>query len=253
MKFRTIRRLVYLKKARHRRGHGIHSPFLFQLITNVVEDRKKLPEYKYLNKLKIKALKLLSNFSETLTSDIYQQFNLPPLRPRRLYKKVELPLRYCRVLFRLVREFKPRATINYGPALGINLAAISLADSDSIVYQINDVPVYELFSKELLKDSSISNIYFFPENSVFSVTPEFLIVNYPDDSDKSRSILQNCLNLHGDNDVLIIRGIHESKTMENIWRELITNESVRVTLDFFEIGIALFHKGLQKENFIHRF
>ena len=109
------------------------------------------------------------------------------------------------------------------------------------------------FSKELLKDSSISNIYFFPENSVFSVTPEFLIVNYPDDPDKSRSILQNCLNLHGDNDVLIIRGIHESKTMENIWRELITNESVRVTLDFFEIGMALFHKGLQKENFIHRF
>ena len=36
-------RLYY--KTRHHRGHGIHSPFVFSLITKVIEEKK--PYYKY--------------------------------------------------------------------------------------------------------------------------------------------------------------------------------------------------------------
>lgn len=250
MKFRTISRLIYLKRARHRRGHGIHSPFLFRLITEVVESRKRLPEYTIFKGLKNKVLNLLDDFQNPLLTEIYHQLNLHPSKPRKLYKKVELPLRYGKVVFRLIRYFKPSTIINYGPTFGVNLAVMALANNDSIIYQSISDPAYKLISKELIKDSAISNIQFVTENSVPEANPEFIMINYSDNPILSRSVVQKYLRMHGDDRVLIIRGIHESQEMETIWQEMIVNESVRVSLDLFEIGIALFRKGLQKENFI---
>lgn len=242
-----------MKRARHRRGHGIHSPFLFRLITEVVENRTRLPEYRIFKSLKDNVLNLLDDYSEPSLSTVYHQFNLPPSNPHRLYRKVELPLRYGKVVFRLIREFKPSSAINYGPALGANLAVMAMANNDGTVYQLINDQTYELVSKELLKVLAISNVRFFYEDAAPSVNPEFIMINYPGNPDKSRNVVQKCLGLHGEDDVLIIRGIHESKAMESIWQEVISIESVRVSLDLFEIGILLFRKGLQKENFIQRF
>ena len=242
-----------MKKARHRRGHGIHSPFLFHLITTVVENRRSLPEYKILKDLKDKVLNLLNEYSDQSLAAIYNQFTLPLSNHRRLYRKVELPLRYGKVVFRLIREFKPSSVINYGPTFGANLALMAMASDDRIVYQLINNPVNELVSSELLKDLAITNVRFFLDNSAPSINPEFIMINYADNPDLSRSLVQKKLEMHGDDDVLIIRGIHESKEMEAIWREMIASESVRVSLDLFEIGIALFRTGLQKENFIQRF
>lgn len=253
MKFRIIRRIIYLKRARHRRGHGIHSPFLFRLITEVVENRSKLPEYKIFRDLKENAMNILEEASEPSLSVVYHQFDLPPANPHRLYRKVELPLRYAKVVFRLLREFKPSSVINYGPTLGANLALIATANKESQVYQYINNSAYQQISSDLLKYLTISNVCFFDDSSLPFDNAPFLIVNYPFDHAVSREVVRKRLKLHGDDDVMIIRGIHESKPMEAIWKETIASESVRVSLDLFEIGIALFRKGLQKENFIQRF
>lgn len=242
-----------MKSARHRRGHGIHSPFLFRLITEVVENRSKLPEYKIFKDLKEHSMNILEDSSEPLLSAVYHQFNLSPANPHRLYRKVELSLRYAKVVFRLLREFKPLSVINYGPTLGANLALLAMANKDSLVYQyINDV-AYEQISNDLLKYLTISNVRFFNESSVSTNDTAFLIINYPYNPAVSREVVRKRLEMHGDDDVMIMRGIHESKAMEAIWKETIASESVRVSLDLFEIGITLFRKGLQKENFIQRF
>ena len=253
MKFRIIRRIIYLKRARHRRGHGIHSPFLFRLITEVVENKRKLPEYKIFKDLKENAMTILEDSSEISLSAVYHQFNLPPANPHRLYRKVEMPLRYAKVVFRLLREFKPFSVINYGPTLGANLALLAMANKESLVYQYINDTAYEQISNDLLKYLTITNVRFFNESSVPSDDPAFLIINYPYNPAVSHEVVQKRLDLQGDDDVMIIRGIHESKAMEAIWKETIASESVRVSLDLFEIGIALFRKGLQKENFIQRF
>jgi hypothetical protein len=253
MKFRTLSRIVYLKKARHRRGHGIHSPFLFRLITTVIEDKRRLPVYKTFKELNNQALNLLDSFSNPEFSKIYDQFNLRVSKPRKLYRKVELQFRYAKVVYRLINDFKPSSIIHYGPTLGVNLVIMATADYRTPVYQVIDDYEFNFFCADLLKDSTITNIHFLSENAEPFTKPDLIVINYPYHPEKSRSIVAHCLMKHGNSDVIIIRGIHESKMMEQIWQELIATKSVRVSLDLFEIGIALFRKGLQKENFIHRF
>lgn len=253
MKFRTHSRLAYLKRARHRGGHGIHSPFLFRLITLVVEDKRRMPEYKLFKQLKNKALGLLGEIIDPSLVKAYQQFSLSPGNPKRFYRKVEFPLRYITVVFRLIRDFKPSSIINYGPTLGITPAVMATADKDSRVCLVINDQLYESFCNELFKEFANANIKFLSEAAVVSVNSGFFVINYPYDPDLSKIIVADYLTRNGDDDVLIIRGIHESKEMEELWLELIANLNVRVSLDLFEIGIALSRKGLQKENFILKF
>ena len=250
MKFRTISRIKYLKKARHRRGHGIHSPFLFYLITEVIENKEKLPQLKSLRLLKKKALDLIDDSSDSSVKKIYDQFDIRYTKPKKLYKKVELPEKYKHIVFQLIREFKPVSIVHYGPTLGVNLAILATANLDSRVYQVINDPFCELISKRLLDDSAIGNIQIVPEKSEPEIIPEFILLNCLSEPDLSQSIIQNYINQHNDDGVLIIRGIHASKEMETIWQNTIASQNIRVSLDLFEIGIILFRKGLQKENFI---
>ena len=253
MKFSTISRLIYLRRARHRGGHGIHSPFLFRLITSVIEDKSNYPEYKPYKDHQTKAIRLLANFPDPTVNLIYKRFNLSLSKPKKLYKKIEFPNRFGKLIFRLIREFQPSYIFHYGPTLGVNLTLMAMAKSDCPVYQICDEPEYSLFSGDLIKYSECSNILSLTENQEPSILPPFMVVNHPNNPGLTRNIVQKYIANPGENDVLIIRGIHQSLEMYTLWKELIGNNSVRVTIDQFEIGIALFRKGLQKEDFIHSF
>jgi len=253
MKYSILSRIKYLSKAQHRGGHGIHSPFLFHLITTVIENKQQNAEYKIINKLHTNSLNLLNQRQDLpFNQNSGDAINITD-HPRKLSKKLELPRRFHEMIFRLIREFKPAAIIHYGPTIGINSGVMALANPLTPVYQITEHHIYDLLAQELLMDPAFTNLCFLPQNSQQPVRPEFVLINYPDNPERTRNVLQRCIHETGENDLIIIKGIHHSKEMETIWNEMTLQESVRVTLDLYEIGMVLFRRGLQKENFILRF
>ena len=253
MRFRTISRINYLKRARHRRGFGIHSPFLFRLITTVVEGKRNNPEYKNFKQIKKEAINLLKVKMLPEIEGLFSQYNLPVSKSAKLYRKIELPLRYSKAVYRLIQYFQPANIFYFGPTLGVNLLIASLANPKSSVYHIDENTNLQRFAAELISKSNEMSINYLCEGPPQLVKADFCFVNHPYNPIVSRKIVQKRIDEHGIDDVLIIRGIHESKEMEDCWSELTTSTEVRVTLDLFEIGIALFRRGLQKENFTLKF
>ena len=245
--------LKYFLKSRHRCGHGIHSPFLFHLITTVIENHQKIPEYQILKNLRKQALKMLAQreFQELIGSD--PSFLRFSTKPNEIYRKIELRNKFGEMMLRLIREFQPSSVIYYGPGLGVNLAALALANNRIPVYCVAGNELYGQFVSALLVDLKISNLFTFNENNIPIRVHSFSIINYPDNPEKSKELIQAILANHGDDDILIINGIHQSVGMERVWNELVAKRKVRVTLDHFETGLVLFRKNLQKESFIHRF
>ena len=253
MKYSILSRIKYLSKAQHRGGHGIHSPFLFHLITTVIENKQQNAEYKIINKLHTNSLNLLNQRQDLpFNQNSGEAINITD-HPRKLSKKLELPRRFHEMIFRLIREFKPAAIIHYGPTIGINSGVMALANPLTPVYQITEDHIYDLLAQDLLMDPGLTNLCFLPQDSVPPVRPEFVMINYPENPERNKILLQRCIHENGENDLIIIKGIHHSKEMEEIWKEMTLHTSVRVTLDLFETGIVLFRRGLQKENFILRF
>ena len=253
MKFRTISRLYYFKRARHRRGHGIHSPFLFRLITTVIEGKRNNPDFKPFKSLKKEAIGLLRSKTVPGLETLFAQHHLSVSKPRKLYRKIVLPLHYLMAIFRLLRFFQPNNIFIYGPDFGITNAVFCLASSKSTIYHIEEDPIFQRFSEDLSLKCNILSYNYIHDISNPSFKVEFSLINHPFDPILSRKILQNRIDEHGTDDVVIIRGIHESKEMESVWTDSISSTEVRVSLDLFEIGIVLFRKGLQKEDFILKF
>ena len=74
-----------IRKIRHRKGYGVHSPFAYGLITKVIEEKSGYYAYKQIEDLH-----------------------------RTLHDRQNFNKRKCRLLFRLANRFKPRCIIECG-------------------------------------------------------------------------------------------------------------------------------------------
>ncbi len=252
MKFRLPRKIKYLRKARHWHGHGIHSPYLFHLVTEVIEDKKKYPAYSILRSQKKKITSRVKEISHE--SEIkYNGASIQDLiGKKKIFKNIELGYRYGKLLLRLVNEFKPSSVYCYGPTFGLNLLYLALADENIPVKTNLSDPLLNQLCRETLHGIPVTNVDF-ESDTHSSGIPEFVFINLSFLPKEAKELIQLKMSLCGDNDVMIVRGIHKSAEMESLWQEVIKEKKVRVSLDLYEIGILLFREKLQKQHFILRF
>lgn len=239
------------KNSKHRGGHGIHSPFLFRMITEVIESKTSYPEYSLLKHLNLKTnLLLKANSTIQLLESNTEKASRKEIKG---LQKIDLSMRYRKLIFRLVSEFKPKAAIHFGPTLGHNLAAIALANINMPVYHANGQSPLDSLSEITLKELNINSISRIAKDSEPPIKPDFILINHPNEPKEAIKRIDEHLRDTDKNDVLFLVGIHESIEMNQVWRTLTLNPKVRVTLTLFNLGIAFFRDKSQKENFELKF
>lgn len=249
MKYLTRQKIAYFFKARHRKGHGIHSPFLFRLITQVMENRGHFSAYPLLKAVE-------ENVKNTLRildmgsyhQDSHAEFGLNFNDIKQLHL---LSGRFDRLLFRLVNDFRPKEISFYGSTFGVTLLALALADRRIILKAQVENDHYRSFCRRLAEVYEVENIQLAETGSV--VASDFIVVQNPLDPSYCDRILEQVLSGTTYNGVVVLCGIHASAKMEAIWLRYKNDPTVRVSLDLFEIGIFICKKALQKEDFVVRF
>ena len=253
MKYRTISWFKYMLKARHSGGHGIHSPFLFRLITDVIEDKKQLPDIQLIRNIEKVVLKMLK---KPFDKDLVTAFQLTgdeAIPSKKWFKKIDIPLPYAKVIFRLIKNFQPTEIAFIGPTLGITIAVVASASPESTISYLFELPfIYELIRKNL-DEKNFGRIDYCEDDRLPDRQYDFIIVNYPDNQELTNRYVRYVLEDDSDGKVLIIRGIHSSREMKVLWEKLQSSQQVNVTLDLFEIGIVFIRKASQKENFVLRY
>jgi len=249
MQYYTLKKLEYLFRARHKKGHGIHSPFLFRLITEVMENRGYFSAYPLLKDARMNVLNML----RILDMESYQQLCVPSKGFKSGFiKKVHLlPARFDRLLFRLVNDFKPGLISYYGSTFGVTLLALALADRRTKLEAQVENDHYRSFCRRLAEVYEVENISLSGYGKV--VASDFSVIQNPLNPDDCNSILTKLLDQTDYSGVVVLCGIHASEKMQNVWIRHQGNLSVRFSLDLFEIGIYICRQGLQKEDFVVRF
>jgi len=249
MQYYSRKKLEYLIHARHRKGHGIHSPFLFRLITVVIENRGYFSAYALLKD----AQENVRNMLRILDMESYQQLYQPSsgFKSRFIKKMHLLPARFDRLLFRLVNDFRPGNISYYGSGFGVTLLALALADRRITLEAQVENDHYRSFCIRLAEVYEVENIHVSGFGKVLA--SDFIVVQNPQDPDSCNAILAQILDQPDYEGVVVLCGIHVSEKMENVWTSHKRNLSVRISLDLFEIGIFICKKGLQKEDFVMRF
>ena len=126
-----IRYIKYLLTASNSKGHGVHSPFVYEFITTVLNDDRHFYAYQPIEKLR---QQLLSDNKEIEIEDFGAGSRVAKTKNRKISKIARSslkPKKFGQLLFRIVDHYSPFSIIELGTSLGITTAYLAAAKKGS--------------------------------------------------------------------------------------------------------------------------
>ena len=256
---KLIKRYIkYLAKAKTK--YNIHSPFVYDLITEVMENKTDYPVYFDVWELK-KSLFKNSNPVETIDFGAGAKAFPYSTRIRKIKdiaKQTEQPDKIAHLLFRIVKHFKPNTILELGTSLGISSIYFSNASPQGKITTIEGCANVASEAQNNFNKLGLKNIKVLIGNFDI-VLPKYLKKNdnldfvFFDGNHRKEPTLKYfnaCLPKANENSIFVFDDIHWSEGMEKAWETIKKNPEVSVTIDLFYIGIVFFKKDISKQDII---
>jgi hypothetical protein len=130
MKYNTFtlinKYISYLWKASNGHGHGVHSPFVFAFIKNVLNTKSKGPS---IDAIELYRQRLLNNQKEITILDLGAGADPKGNKSRtiaQIAKGALKPKKYSSLLSRIVKYYQPSQVLEMGTSLGITTCYLAL-------------------------------------------------------------------------------------------------------------------------------
>jgi len=256
-----IKYLKYKIGSKHKHGHGIHSPFIYELLRKVIEGKVNSERFSDIENLR---KQLLKNDNSIVVRDLGAGSKVSKTRERKISEIAKNALtreKYARLLFRLVDFFKPKNIVELGTSLGISTLYLATASGNSHIITLEgseEVAKIARHNFELLKCKNIE-IQIGNFDDVLPVvlgkieSLDFVFFDGNHQKEPTLRYFEACLERKNNNSVFIFDDIHWSEGMESAWNEIKRHEKVVVTIDLFFFGLVFFRKEMSKQNFIIKF
>lgn len=230
-----------------RKGHGVHSPFVYTLCEEVFYNNNPFYSFVQLNKVRQQLLR------DETELDI-EDFGAGSKALNSRHRKVSDIARYgissqqqSEVLYRLVNYLNPKACLELGTSLGLNTLYLASVNSAIQVTTIEGSSSLCNYAKELAKRNKYPTIEFV--NARFDTVLEELVQKtqfefvYVDGNHTYEATVAyfNCLLHHRQNNtVILFDDIYWSKGMTRAWQEICQNTNVTLSIDLFYMGLVFF-------------
>jgi len=226
--FKFIQHLVYI---RHRRGHGIHSPYLFEFVSEVL-----------FNSGKVECPAAVRNEHHRLR------------RENSFVRRSSVSGKYGFLLYRISRWFRPEMIIELGTGMGVSTLYLSAGSPDTPLHSIEGNRDRAALAAQLicrLNPGPVSIHWGEMEEELEDIIPmiprRFLaFIDGNHHYSPTMHYLAKLLDRAGDEVVIVLDDIYWSRDMHRAWKEVISWPGVRVSIDLFHMGILLLRKDLQK-------
>ncbi len=277
--------LRYYFKAANGKGHGIHSPFVFDLVRNVLNVRPVDPAFGMIEGLRRSLLKdrgvlemedMGAGSVTDGTGNVVGYGVAGDLRKRRvaeIARHAAKPARLGQLLFRLARYYRPSVVVELGTSLGLSTAYLATGAVDAKVWTIEgSAAVAERAARNLaeLGLARIEGPVRVEGPRVEVVTGNFDVVLEPlversgpvdlafvDGNHRYEPTLRyfDILFRHSArSSMLIFDDIHWSAEMERAWAEIKADPRVMLTIDLFFFGLVVRRDEFKvKQGFTIRF
>ena len=257
-----LRYIKYFVTASNGKGHGVHSPFVFSFITNVLNDNRHFYAYESIESLR--QLLLLEN-KKILVEDFGagSRLNKTKLRAIQEIASSSLkPKKFGQLLFRMVDYYLPKTILELGTSLGVTSAYLASANpSASIITLEGSKEISEIALSNFAK-LNLTNVQQIIGNFDDSLAEVLLHTRQIDMAfidgnhryEPTIRYFKQLLNVTHEYSILIFDDIHWSHEMERAWEEIINDSSVMLSVDLFFIGLVFFRKeNKTKQHFVIRF
>jgi predicted O-methyltransferase YrrM len=244
------------------RGHGVHSPFVFDLITKVINDKQYYPEYDQIENLRQELRKdttslTIEDFGAGSSFDKTDQRTVASIA-----KNAAKTKKLGQLLFRMVKRYQPAMILELGTSLGLTTSYLAAANSLAKVVTLEGAPAVATMAESNFKLLNLSNIQLVKGNFDDTLMPtiqkipstDFVFIDGNHQQDPTEKYFRQLLSKTHNDSILIFDDIHWSRGMESAWDTIRKHPSVRCSIDLFFIGIVLFRQEFrEKQHFVLRF
>jgi predicted O-methyltransferase YrrM len=238
--------LHYYLTASSGKGHGIHSPFVFDLVKHVLNDRKDHPCYQPIEQ---KRKALLSNSTVIEVEDFGAGSAIIKTNKRvvsAIARSSLKPKKYAQLMFRMVQYYKPHTVLELGTSFGITSAYLASGYNSSVLHTCEGSSAIANIAKQNFTELGLTNIELTEGDFAETLSPLLSKLNtvhlaFVDGNHRKEPTLDyftKLLNFSAPNAVLVFDDIHWSKGMEEAWNMIKQHTRVTLTIDLFFIGIV---------------
>ncbi|MDN3654474.1 class I SAM-dependent methyltransferase [Ferruginibacter paludis] len=245
--------LRYYLTASNGQGHGIHSPFVFDFITQVLTDKKTYNCYREIEAIR----KQLKQNNTVIEVEDFGAGSGKIKSNQRVVKAIASSSlkqpKYAQLLFRMVQYYKPKLVLELGTSLGVTTAYLANGNVAANVYTCEGATQIAAIAQHHFNDLSIKNISIITGDFATTLTSllqttgtiDFAFIDGNHRKEPTLQYFQQLLEHSDNNTILVFDDIHWSAGMEEAWAAIQHHPAVTLTIDLFFIGIVCLNKDIK--------
>ena len=233
--------------------HGVHSPFVYNLVTQCFYNKTNYPEYAAIKTYRNRLLKDKQVITVTDLGSGSKRHSKNQKAISQIVKTAGTTYKRAKLLMRLTQYFTCSSILELGTSLGIATQAMHLGNPKASITSIEGCPNISSFTKKLLN----------PYNNIALLTGNFNLylkdcnqttfdlIFFDGNHNKTATLkyFEDLLPTAHNNSVFIFDDIYWSKDMTEAWEAIKQHPQVTVTIDTYFWGFVFFRTEQVKEHF----
>ncbi|MBO9201256.1 MULTISPECIES: O-methyltransferase [Niastella] len=252
----------YYVSALNGKGHGIHSPFVYDFVRRVLIDKRNFYAYNQVEAIRRRLLHdntliEVEDFGAGSTINKTNQRSIASIARHSAKSK-----KWARLLFRIVNYYQPNTILELGTSLGITTAYMALANPKARLITAEGSAAIADQAKRNFQSLQLSSIQqvvgnfddTLPDilNAVSSLDLVFIDGNHR--YEPTLRYFNQLLPHLNATSVVVFDDIHWSQEMEQAWAAIKEHPAVQLSVDLFFVGLVFFNDQFKiKQDFTIRF
>ena len=244
------------------KGHGVHSPFVFDFIKFLLNDKTQYTSYKEIEAIRTQ---LLANNKSIEVQDFGAGSSIIKTNTRVVSKIAASslkPKKFAQLLHRMVAYYKPETIVELGTSFGITSAYLAKGNEQAAFYTLEGATEIANIAQQNFTQLQVKNIQLIQGDfaktmpGLFSSLHkiDFAFVDGNHRKEPTLKYFEALLKLSHANTIMVFDDIHWSEEMEAAWENIKQHDAVRLTVDLFFIGIVFLRNDFKvKQHFSIRF
>lgn len=254
--------LHYYLTASNGKGHGVHSPFVFDFINHVLKDKKEYACYAAIERQR----NLLLQNRTAIEVEDFGAGSAMIKSNTRVIKNIAAsslkPKKFAQLLFRIVQYYQPAAILELGTSLGITSSYLAKGNEQGVVFTCEGSSAIAGIAQENFDALQIKNIRLTQGDFAKTLQPllnetgkvDLAFVDGNHRKDPTLDYFTQLLHHSHPATIMVFDDIHWSEEMEAAWHTIQQHPSVTLTIDLFFIGLVFINPDFKvKQHFTIRF
>lgn len=235
--------------------HGVHSPFVYDLVTKCFYDKTKYFQYHKIKDFRNRLKQVNHKIKVTDLGAGSTKLKASERKISDIVKHVSISQKNAKLLFRISNHFKPQQVLEFGTSLGFATQAMSLGNTNSEIITVEGCPELSAYTSNQFQLQQLDNIKLINGNFL-EVIPQlkhdtFDLIFFDGNHTKEATLkyFEQLLPKAHNDSIFIFDDIYWSQGMTEAWETIKQHPEVTVTVNTFYWGLVFFRKEQAKQHF----